>query len=110
MYTTVMILLIHHLTNSVTQVWYADDACACGRLSSLCQWWDQLCKLGPGFGFFPKTWLVLKDRCCSEAEVPFADTSVKFTSEGRPCLGSAIETSLYVWQFVEEKVKDWMVF
>ena len=51
-YTIVMILLIHHLTDSVTQVWYADDAYACGRLSSLCQWWDQFCKLGPGFGFF----------------------------------------------------------
>ena len=35
------------------------NACACGRLSSLRQWWDQLCKHVPGFGYFPnasKTW------------------------------------------------------
>ena len=44
MYATAMIPLIRHLTDSVTQVWYADDACS--TLSSLCQWWDQLCKLG----------------------------------------------------------------
>ena len=71
----------------VAQVWYADDACACGRLASLRQWWDQLCELGPGFGYSPtalKTWLVVKDRCHSEAEVIFAGTNVKITNEGRP--------------------------
>ena len=75
-----MIPLIRHLTDSVTQVWYADDACACCRLSSLRQWWDQLCKLEPGFGYFPnasKTWMVVKDRCHSQATVTFAGTDVK---------------------------------
>ena len=38
MYAIAMLPLIHHLTDSVTQIWYADNACACGRLSSLCQW------------------------------------------------------------------------
>ena len=70
MYAIAMIPLIRCLNYDVTQVCYADDACACGRLYSLHQWWDQLCKLGPGFGYFPnasKTWLVVKDRCHSEA-------------------------------------------
>ena len=49
----------------------------------------------------------MKDRCHSEAEVIFADTNVKITNEGRPYLGSAIGSSLYVRQFVEEKVKGW---
>ena len=49
----------------------------------------------------------MKDRCHSEAEVIFADTNVKITNEGRPYLGSAIGSSLYVREFVEEKVKDW---
>ena len=40
-------------------------------------------------------------------EVVFADTNVKITNEGRPYLGSAIGSSLYVRQFVEEKVKGW---
>ena len=100
MYVIAMIPLIcRHLNNDVTQVWYADDACACGRLASLCQLWDQLCELGPGFGYFPnvsRTWLVVKDRYHSEAEVTFADTSVKITNAGQPYLGSAIGSSLYM--------------
>ena len=110
MYAIAMIPLIRRLNNDVTQVWYADDACACGRLVSLRQWWDRLCELGPGFGYFPnalKTWLVVKDRCHSEAEGIFAGTNVKITNEGRPYLGSAIESSLYVRRFIEEKVKGW---
>ena len=36
MYAIAMIPLIRRLLNNdVTQVWYADDACACGRLASL---------------------------------------------------------------------------
>ena len=107
MYAIAMIPLIHRL-NDVTQIWYTDDACACGRLASQRQRWDQLCKLGSGFGYFPnasKTWLVVKDRCHSEAEVIFADTDVKITNEGQPYLGSAFGSILYVTQFVEEKVK-----
>ena len=37
MYAIAMIPLIRRLNNDVTQVWYADDACACGRLASLHQ-------------------------------------------------------------------------
>ena len=112
LYTIAMISLIRHLNNDVTQVWYADDACACGRLASLRQWWDQLCELEPGFDYFPnalKTWLVVKDRCHSETEVIFAGTNVNITNEGRPYLGSAIGSSLYVRQFVEEKVKGYLL-
>ena len=87
MYAIALLPLIHHLTNNVKQVWYTDDACACGKLLDLCHWWDKLCKDGPGFGYFPnacKTWLVMKDRCRTEAETVFAGTNVKLTSEGRP--------------------------
>ena len=38
MYAIAMIPLIFRLTESITQVWYADDACACGRLSDLRLW------------------------------------------------------------------------
>ena len=108
MYAIAINPLIRHLDNDVTQVWYTDDACACGRLSNLCWCWDQMCKLGPGFGYFPnvsKTWLVVKNRYHSEAEVVFADTNVKITNEGWPYMGSAIGSSLYIRQFVEEKIK-----
>ena len=37
MYAIAKILLIRHLNDDVSQVWYADDVCACGMLSSLHQ-------------------------------------------------------------------------
>ena len=81
-----------------------------GFLRNLRQWWDQLCKHGPSFCYFPnatKTWLVAKDRCHSEAVVAFAGSDVQLTSEGRPYLGSAIGSTLYIKKFIEEKVKGW---
>ena len=43
----------------------------------------------------------------NKAEVLFAGTDVKQTSEGRPYLGSAIGSNSYIRQFVEEKVRGW---
>ena len=41
MYAIAMIPFIPHLTGFVSQVWYADDACADGsRLSDVYQWWN----------------------------------------------------------------------
>ena len=110
MYAIAMIPLIRRLTGGITQVWYADDACACGRLSDLRLWWDQLCREGPGFGYFPnasKTWLVTKESCRSDAEITFAGTNVNLTDEGRPYLGAAIGTNQFITQFVMEKVEGW---
>ena len=110
MYAIAMIPLIRRLTEGITQVWYADDACACGRLSDLRLWWDQLCREGPGFGYFPnasKTWLVTKESCRSDAEITFAGTNVNLTDEGRPYLGAAIGTNQFITQFVMEKVEGW---
>ena len=45
--------LIHHLNEkSCSQIWYADDAAACGRISTLRGWWDGLCQKGPGYRYF----------------------------------------------------------
>ena len=43
--------LSDQLPNTVTQVWYADDVCAFGSIIKLCDWWDRLHKVGPGFGY-----------------------------------------------------------
>ena len=110
MYAIAMIPLICRLNESITQVWYADDAFACGRLSDLRLWWDQLCREGPGFGYFPnasKTWLVTKDSCHSDAEIIFAGTNINLTNEGWPYLSAAIGMNQFITQFVEEKVKGW---
>ena len=52
--------LIHSLKNySCVQVWYADDASACGSLSDLHQWFELLASQGPEFGY-----LVNPAKCC----------------------------------------------
>ena len=38
----------------VSQVWYADDATAAGKLQSLSEWWKHILHLGPCYGYFPK--------------------------------------------------------
>ena len=39
---------------AATQVWFADDAAAGGRLTALRQFWDILGQHGPAYGYFPK--------------------------------------------------------
>ena len=66
MYTFTTVPLNRRLKVHVSQVWYADDAAAMGRIDQVRLWWDKLLKLhvGPGFGYYPnamKTWLITKD-------------------------------------------------
>ena len=46
MYAIATIPLIRSLPESVSQVWYADDAAALGTVAELRNWWDNLTKLG----------------------------------------------------------------
>ena len=52
MYALATLPLIDQLPQDVTQVWYADDACATGKLTSLCSWWDAISTHGQKFGYF----------------------------------------------------------
>ena len=36
-----------------TQIWYADDASACGGLTHIRQWFDLLLQRVPSFGYYP---------------------------------------------------------
>ncbi|XP_065918834.1 uncharacterized protein [Dysidea avara] len=110
MYALATVPLINQLHGTVDQVWYADDACACGSIQDLLIWWNQLCIKGPAFGYFvnaPKTWLVSKERFHSIATTLFSDTDVQITSAGRPYLGAAIGSNAYVQEFVRDKVVGW---
>ena len=71
--------LIKQLPDSVIQVWYADDASAVGSITNLREWWDNLARLGPGYGYFPnlsKTWLVTKEECHLDAVAAFDGTDI----------------------------------
>ena len=51
-------------TYNLKQIWYADNATAAGKISSLKKWWDKLSSIGPSYGYFvnpAKSWLVTKD-------------------------------------------------
>jgi hypothetical protein len=62
MYAIATAPLIHRLsTDSIKQLWYADDAGAGGKLGGLCNWWDKLTGEGHDFGYFAKSWLVVKE-------------------------------------------------
>jgi len=96
MYTLATIPLLKQLPSDVEQVWYADNACACGRLSRLSRRWHHLCSIGPSFGHFvnaSKTWLVTKESLMSDAKLLFAGSGVNMTFDGCPYLGAAIGTT-----------------
>ena len=62
------------------------------------EWWNELCCLGPSFGYYPnpsKTWLVTKIDCVSTAAKAFDGTNVNITSEGRPYLGAPLGSDDY---------------
>ena len=68
MYALVTLPLIDELPQDVIQVWYADNACATGKLTSLRRWWDAISTGCQKYGYFvnaSKTWLVTKEAIAS---------------------------------------------
>ena len=62
------------------QVWYADDASACGELSSIRQWFDLLLLRGPAYGYFPnpkKSCIVVDRSFVAHAKKIFVTGSAK---------------------------------
>ena len=110
-YALSTIPLIRKLPDNVVHAWYADDASACGKISHLRLWWDQISSLGPPFGYFPnasKTWLVVKEQYLTHAQMLFANTCVNITADGRPYLGAAIGSTNYITQYVSCKISTWV--
>ncbi len=110
MYALATIPLINQLPQTVTQVWYADDACAIGSLTDLHAWWKELSTQGQKYGYHvnaTKTWLITKEGVTNEAQAVFSDTAVNVTSHGRPYLGSPLGSESFIQEFVQEKVNEW---
>ena len=67
------------------QVWYADDATGCDKFEALRNWFDELKKQGPLYGYFPKPEkciLLTKPDRVERARKVFLDTDVKIETEG----------------------------
>ena len=45
--------LIKRLAGVANQAWYADDSAAGDKLERLKEWWSELTRLGPLYGYFP---------------------------------------------------------
>ena len=75
MYGVAVVPLIRKLNGCCTQVWYADNSVAAGRIKQVQQWWETLTKESPRFGYFVnphKTWLVTKEADLEAATSLFA--------------------------------------
>ena len=95
-----------------TMVWYADDSSACGSFIQLLQWWNRLCDIGPGYGYYPnakKTILIVKNhKDQAEAETLFGHLGVKITTSGERHLGAVVGSKIYREDYIKEKVEKWI--
>ena len=113
MYALAITPLIKRLKEQVptaSQVWFADDSSAAGRLVALRNWWQHLMILGPEFGYFPnagKTTVVVKEEFLKQAKVLFDETGIKITTDGHKVLGAACGKRSFVDGYVVDKIKEW---
>ena len=97
-----------YLDNNAKKIFYADDGSGGGRLTELREWWDDLKRNGPLFGYYPeatKTWLIAKPAFEERARELFPDVNV--TTEGRKFLGSFIGSAEATTAFVNSKIEEW---
>ena len=109
LYALATIPLINRLSSvpDVKQIWYADDASASGRLSSIRNWWDNLLISGPSFCYHAnahKTWLITKEQYLPQAR---EQSEVNITPHGRPYLGAPLGTDKFCVEFVQNKLMKW---
>ena len=70
--------------------------------------WDVLCKGGPSYGYFPlpaKTVLIVKHEYKELALEAFEGTGVKITTEGERHMGAVIGSETFKELYVKEKVE-----
>ena len=108
MYALGVVPLINTLSDDfVKQVWYADDATACGSLPDIRHWWNELASIGPTYGYFSnpsKTCLIVKPSHYDAAIPIFHGTGILITAEGKRHLGAALGTASFVSSFVNHKI------
>ena len=92
-----------------SQVQYADDSSACGKLSSLRDWLTMLMEKGPDFGYFPKpskSWLIVNESNTNQANQLFGKFGLKIATSGR-YLGGIVGDKASMESFVKKKVQEW---
>ena len=94
-----------------TQMWYADNASACGRLVHIRQWFNLLLQRGPSFGYYPnprKCSLVVDSESRSSAEQIFGPLGVRIVCDQR-FLGGFLGNTEARNSYVLERVHQWVL-
>ena len=113
MYALAISPLINSLNEkapNASQVWFADDSNAAGRLEALRDWWQHLADMGPEYGYFPsasKTTMVVKEEFLDRAKELFENTGITITTDGHKMLGAACGKRPFVEGYVADKIKEW---
>ena len=96
--------------NEGVDVWYADDASACGYLKDLKDWFVQLQHVGPSYGYYPeptKCVLVVNRDYTLLAHQIFDSFGVEITASHR-LLGGVVGHVDGVSSHIEHCVNDWL--
>ena len=108
-----LILMILSITDKSSEntkaAAFADDLTASGDVSGIRYWWNQLCKLGPKFGYFPeptKSWLIVKPCFLEKAVEIFNGTGINVTSNRKRHLGAALGSEGFKNEYLSEKVDE----
>ena len=90
---------------------YADDLTGAGPITSLRKWWDNVVKVGPFLGYYPKaskSWLIVKLEYLEIANLLFEGTNFNITTEGRRHLGAVIGSGAYKEEYLSGNVNGWI--
>ena len=94
------------------QMWYADNATAIGKLKGMKDWWDTLCAMGPGYGYYPKpskTVLIIKNpQLKKAAQDTFQGTGINISCDGERHLEAVLGTDNFREKYVQDKVSKWV--
>ena len=74
-------------------------------------WWDQLCTMGPKYGYFPqasKTILIVKERFEVKAKAIFGKSGIKISTRGERHMGDVVGSERFKDEYVSNKVEKWV--
>jgi len=89
---------------------FADDLAGVGKLTGLKVLWDEICRTGPKYGYFPepsKSWLIVKPKNLDLAREIFNDSQIKVTTDGRKHLGAVVGSLQFRTDYMMEKITKW---
>ena len=95
---------------TTSQIWFADDDAALGKLLALRSYWDKVDAAGPGYGYFPnsrKSVLLVKPEMECKAREIFSGTGVAISVDGTRYLGSAVGNPDFVKTYINKQVESW---